>query len=108
MHFNIYAKMHHSTTVICSFGLGFFKKTRQYSYILHFNREMRRKLCIAHSEKRLLLLVNAVYVSAPNLHKFLAAGRVVVRVPELEVEKVLQVRILAVLRCVRGMEESLM
>jgi hypothetical protein len=59
-------------------------------------------------KKRLLLLVNAGYVSAPILHKFLVAGIVVLRVPELEVEKVLQVRILAVLYWVRRMEESLM
>ncbi len=70
---------------------------------------MRRKLCITHSKKRLLILVDAGYVSAPILQKFLAAGRVVVRVPELKVEKVMQVRILAVLHCVRRrMEESLM
>jgi hypothetical protein len=58
----------------------------------------------------LLLLVNAGYVSesGPTLHKFLAAERVVVLVPELKVEKVVQFRILAVLYWVRRKEDSLM
>ncbi len=78
---------------------------------------MRRKLCIAHSKKGLLLLVNAEYpvcLSSQltqicrSRNKFLAVGRV--EVPELKVEKVLQLqgRILAVLYWVRRKEKSLM